>query len=377
MSRIFASIGRHLHRRLGRPPHDVDPQATSLLLCQPLDILFQIFEYLPPESFVAVALTCKLAFHSFFPVVKDHLDNQGLQNLLLLLEESVSRDHFFCYNCTQLHRFSPYWAPGHRRKDIREPRCKPDTINLGDLFIGSHHVRLIMNAHLFGPGRGLSISRLETKIPPYWEGWETRTVARIVQNQLLLRVSHRLILHQKGQLHNRPIESIMLMYYRRNICPHITTHPYRRYGGSPNNSRQIPELSPSDPRFTHNNNILESCDNVPGSCHMCLTDFTTTIKLRRANASGSELELLDVAITAYHQLGGCRSPLDWQWQMISAQPSNHRPELITRAQRGSCYEPGIVRRQWNVETSEPATDSGKACFGGRPGKERQGVKEVS
>jgi hypothetical protein len=97
----------------------------------------------------------------------------------------------------------------------------------------------------------------------------------------------RLLVRKERQLPSYPITNKMLIYYNRNICPHITTHPCRRYGGAATGPTHIPELLPSDPRFTHNNNILENCDDVPGSCSICPTDFTTTIKLCRANASGS------------------------------------------------------------------------------------------
>jgi hypothetical protein len=368
MAKIFASLLEGLRRWLGWQTRGVDSQATSLLLSQPLDVLFEILEYLPPVSSVALALTRKLAFRAFFPAMKSRLDAQGLQNLLLLLEESVSWDFFFCHGCTQLHRFSYSWAPGCRQKSSLEPPCKPDINSFGDLYIGFHHVRLVMNAHFFGPRRGLSLSRLETKILPYCNGWETSSMAQIIQDQLFLCISHQLLLHQDRYLNRLALKST----YNHYICHHITTHPCRRnprdlYAVLPT---RIPELSPPGDGISYGD--VKNCDSLPGSCSVRLTDFTTTVKQRRTNADNSEQELLHVTIVSYHQLGHCRSPFDWKWQTFSTRYSRYPPDLITRAQYlGSYHEPGAVKRRWDMDTLYPATTKleREARFGGRLGEE--------
>ncbi|KAH8893276.1 hypothetical protein GQ53DRAFT_108026 [Thozetella sp. PMI_491] len=347
MATILALIRRGFRRWLGQPTHEMNLQAASLLSSQPCEILFLILEYLPPESSIAVTLTCKLLFHSFFPIMKSRLDTQSLQNLLLLLEESVSQDLYFCHDCIRLHRFLSSWAPS---KDPLKPPCKPSTVDFGGREIGFYHVRLVINAHLFGPGHGLRLKQLETRILPYFHGWQTDSRARILQDQLFLQISHRLRLKQTPELIRIAVKST----YDHYVCPHITTHLTRR---DPRHltatlPTQIPQLAPLASRFSYEECSLDNCTDVPGSCSICLTDYTTSIERQRIDACDSERQLLDITIVSYHQLGCCRSPLDWKWQTFSTARPYYPTDIITRTQHPeSCYEPGAVRKRWEIADS--------------------------
>lgn len=303
LTSLRQSLGRWLRWTLRRR---LDLQVASRLLDQPLELLLLILESLPPESAVVVALTCKLAYRAFFPAAIRRLDAQSLRDLLMLLEESVSRHLFFCHNCTQFHRFSSAWAPGVGSKSLLEPPCRPSTAKFDKLYIGFHHVRLVMNAHFFGPGHGLGLRQLETTVPPYWEGWETKSVARIVHHQLYLRITHRILLSQNRFNNWRALRS----EYEKYICPHVTTHmskPNPRYL-SATLPTQIPELVPLADRYSCSVDNIEDCSNAPGSCSVCLTDFTTSIRWLTKGVPISEREVLNISIVSYHQLGHCRSP---------------------------------------------------------------------
>ena len=341
---LFASVRRSLQRWLGRPTQGINLQAASLLSRQPCEILLLILEYLPPESSIAVTLTCKLLYHAFFPIMKSGLDTQSLQNLLLWLEESVSRDHYFCHDCIRLHRFSPSWAPS---KNPLKPPCKPTTIDLGGRQIGFYHARLVMNAYFFGPGHGLELEQLEIRILPYIHDLQTDFRARILQYQLFLRVSHRLRLERDPSFIRTAVDNT----YNHYICPHIITHLPRRDPRDVTATlpTQIPQLFPLASRFSYDEYMLDNCTDTPGSCSICLTDFTTSIKRQRIDACSPERALLDVNIVSYHQLGGCRSPLDWKWQAFSTPCSHFPPDVPKRAQQPeSCYQPGAVRKRWET-----------------------------
>ncbi|KAI1656824.1 hypothetical protein F4813DRAFT_361971 [Daldinia decipiens] len=62
---------------------DINQQHTSLLLNQPLDILFELHRFLPPESCAAFALTCKSAYltHSYIMAKKARQDLENPQIL--------------------------------------------------------------------------------------------------------------------------------------------------------------------------------------------------------------------------------------------------------------------------------------------------------
>ncbi len=107
------------------------------------------------------------------------------------------------------------------------PPCKPSTVDLGGRQIGFFHARLAMNAHFFGPGHGLKLEQLEMGILPYIHGWQTDSRARIFQNQLFIRFSHRLRLEQDPEfirIAARSAYNHLLPY----ICSHIVTHIPRR-----------------------------------------------------------------------------------------------------------------------------------------------------
>jgi hypothetical protein len=189
MAEVLAFLKRSLDYITGWYLRRLDLSATSPLLSQPLDILFLILESLPPESAVALSLTCKSAFHAFFPAAGRRLDAKSRQHLLEWLERSVSRSHYFCHSCTQLHRFSSSWKPSLDcilTCTYHGPPCRSDLVWFGGLQVGFHLVRLVMNAHLFGPGRGLRLCQLEIQKQRCLGHWETNSVARVLDGQLYL-----------------------------------------------------------------------------------------------------------------------------------------------------------------------------------------------
>lgn len=349
MNRVMLSLPRPVRRWLHCVVQVEDSQAACLLFNQPLDVLFQILDYLPPESAVALTLTCKLAYRNFFPDQKRRLDKwgvTGVQGLLSLLEESVSRKLFLCHDCTKFHRHAFFWRPGQREKSINEPSCKPAITPFSDIYIGFHHVRLVMNEHLFGRGHGIKLKQLQVTIRAWTTGWTTVCVPRIIGRQLFLQISHRLLLYE----HRDTNRAALSTTYRHHICHHVTAHACRR---DPRNltatlPTQISGLRPLSDRATYDetNDFVD----VPGSCSVCLMDFSTSLR-RVADVKDPTRETLDVTVVAFHQLGQCRTPTDWKWQLFSTRVSNYPPVLITRAHYLESYHPpGAVKKRWELST---------------------------
>ncbi|KAK3686132.1 hypothetical protein B0T22DRAFT_538327 [Podospora appendiculata] len=82
---------------------------------------------------------------------------------------------------------------------------------------------------------------------------------------------------------------------------------------------------------------------VPGSCRVCLTDYTTTVERLEyreteadqkilydadAYAPGQRLELLRITIRSSHQIGSCRDPADWKWRTFAERRGHLSP--VTR-----------------------------------------------
>ena len=131
------------------------------------------------------------------------------------------------------------------------------------------------------------------------------------------------------------------------ICHHVTTHPPRPVGpyGKKGLVRRVSELSPWDEPLSYN--YVKDCAGVLGYCSVCLTDFETTVERPECRSDDPEMEMLNVTILSYHQLGPCRSPSDWKWQTFGAkQPST---PVTRKRYLDSFHEPAAVKRRWDAD----------------------------
>jgi len=265
-------------RMLGLPT--IIAQTNSRLLQQPIDILYAVLRFLPPESAVALSLTCKVCYHAFFQVARHDL--QKAEDLLLLLEKDLSYRFFYCDACGRLHRFSSSWSPDRRSwctEDLGRTtvscqlRCRPHIDRFCDLCIAFHQVRFVMNWHHFGHGRGLPLSRLELIIHSIFSGWTMQSTARVIEDELFVSISHKHTLHGAPWTNRRELE----LSSKHQICHHRSTdkrrlHPYKRN----RRLQRIPELSPWEEDGTVYGYVKE-CRSSPGSCSGCHTRRTPRV----------------------------------------------------------------------------------------------------
>ncbi|KAI2624911.1 hypothetical protein GGR54DRAFT_594151 [Hypoxylon sp. NC1633] len=315
----------------------VADQNQSLLLTQPLDILLEIADKLPPESSLALSLTCKVAFGTFFPSPSVRVPKQNLERFLLLLEKDVSDRLFYCHLCRRLHPFSHSWEPHRRCQDRRELLCSTMCYSYLPLSIGFYHVQLVMNEHFFGPGRGLSLGQLTVDHPSLTtKGWHVNSMAKIIMDQLYISIKQNLILQGTPARNCTELARIL----PRDICQHKATYHRGRIFGGLAASHSRPQSRRIDD--------IEECYEVPGYCTVCLTDFTITVK--RHTTIHSVEEGWEITIVSYHQLGECRTPSDWRWQTLGMD----WPEafILRKDFLHSLHRPGSVRTRWegNIET---------------------------
>jgi len=137
-----------------------------------IDILYCIVDLEEVEDVVCLVLTCKSLFNKLFQKAIRQLEAHPhtplkLHVLLVRLERDVGHRWYFYYWCTKLHRFRPY-----RREDseLWKRVAWPDnpyacreklaskfgwTPPPGGLLIQYYHLRLVMNHHFYGVGKGL------------------------------------------------------------------------------------------------------------------------------------------------------------------------------------------------------------------------------
>lgn len=324
---------------------EVNTQPNSVLMDQPVDIVFSILEHLPPESAVAFTLTCKLAFSAFFPKMKERLDITAESNLLMLLEEDLSHRLFFCHNCQKLHRLDPSWTrdpgPDSDNTPILSPSggriqlpCRPLIYSPWHIGIGFHHVKLATNAHLWGFGYGMSLTWLNKEMSDFkdiedarLDGWRTSHDARMSgDGQLFLRVKHKALLVDRHQR----LRAIGIFGSTHSICLHMAYW---------------------DEEFKWRRE-LNTNQMVDRSCRMCLTDYTVSFKrgeYHTFSCSAVAGMVLEATIVSYHQLGLGRSPSDPAWFAFSTPPAlSNCPDYAFTISTVINHEPGTIKRQWDA-----------------------------
>jgi F-box-like len=142
---------------------------ASTLVQLPVELLLLILTSLPPESVVAVSLTCKDFFH-LIPVGGGVVAGKNAaldkQRLLLLLERDLP-DYLLCYTCNKLYRWKRdriavssyrYTCPGRNRDSSHSYFASLCGGCLNGSSLHRETRDLILRAHLRGPDYGLPIS---------------------------------------------------------------------------------------------------------------------------------------------------------------------------------------------------------------------------
>ena len=133
--------------------------------------------------------------------------------------------------------------------------------------------RLVMNRHLYGSPNGLPLDSL---VRPTWAGswehgplWTQDPSARIYQDQLILRVTHAL----EGRA---TTVRVAIDKGRYGICMHVATDPVDL--NSPITRSELQRIAQlRKPHQARQDVQLRACQDVPGSCQVCLTDYITTV----------------------------------------------------------------------------------------------------
>lgn len=261
-------MGQFLSCIFRRTPPPLPP-----LLQLPAEILLLIASRLSssPESLVALSLTCKTLF-SFLDRDALKLCDQSQKDLLLLLEKDLGDKFFYCPTCRNLHRFSQPWhranlfhyshysdCKRHHYRNIFKPN------SASSYKLSYIHARLVMNRHFYGFPKGLPLESIAfpaiARNKPGEPFWQETPSARIIDDELFLCITHTL---EGGGATLRGI----IDKGWSGICKHLTRDRFR----------SMPELL--EPGEYESNELLlfEDCQNGPGSCNVCLTDYTTTVE---------------------------------------------------------------------------------------------------
>jgi hypothetical protein len=194
--------------------------------------------------------------------------------------------------------------------------------------ISYHHTRLVMNRHLYGSNHGLPLRVLNQRTR---SSHHPNGVVISVTQHARISNDHLLVLSAISITHSRG-DSVSLRRYIDDfghaLCRHV-----RIWRDLPDSFPiQLPELA----KRTGQSQFLASGPAF-GSCTLCPTDYTITIKWQGPK-KGFNIEVL-----VYRGLGGCRTPFSWHWRTNTW--------LYPREELRSVYSPdcrpGSIREQWD------------------------------
>lgn len=318
--------------------------SSSPLLRVPPELIFAISHYLAekPESLCSLAVTCKQLYlilvGNGWPSRLKTEDRFTQMSFLCLLERDLGNGYYLCPRCVKLHTYNRSWGP---TSNDTTPACShlyPSDQLTGPYSLAYHHVRLVMNNHLFGAKKGIPLRNLEGMVKVKTSVahrfaidngiWRQKWSALIIDNELFLQVQHILQARDESQL----METLHKDVY--DICPHTVIH-------------RSEVVWPYFQSPTHMRGPLTACQDVPGSCETCLTDFTMTIEPPPGGpANRVRRGPWRILVTTYHRLGEGRSPCDWKWRAFAQTYAD-----FTLGRGDHRYPPGGIRKQWNAAHS--------------------------
>jgi hypothetical protein len=312
---------------------------ASPLIHLPADVLVLLCDYLDVPTALSLSLTCRSTYALCFALRQRKLRPEDKRQLLQLLErDPLARGAYYCHPCNKLHPFKATWGP----------RCEDEAVGPGqerfhcgnrDRFspIGNPyeltypHARLAMNRYLYGPDHGIPLKNLEVEhVQPHGAtSIHCSTAASILDGELFIQRSYTFAISTDSIPDFRKCTGARDF----RLCEHTSffsnSSVYRQY---------IPELQR---QAWAGGDAFVPCTDAPGSCGLCLMDYDITI-----TPSSPDQATWTIAITAYHQLGECRSPEDWKWARFTeaCRPHLFFPNRPNR--RGSTHYPGVVKKRW-------------------------------
>lgn len=327
---------RVLYHRFTRRMRTLKKQRSTLEL--PPEIILLIINYLPTESILSFSLTCRLFYIRYFP--NSRILSPASKNIFLAMLERDIPYLVYCPECTVLHSWQQCFRSGgllaidSKRPCSRNAYFPPFTYGN----IRYHHVRLVMNRHLYGDSHGLPIQTLDENRD--WHSGATGAYcqytwqARIIDNNLFL-ITNQTTYHPTNDI----IQFEKHLRARGGlICNHRSIWDTPRYDSSISQSTGSPKLHNkhlplvSLPQF-----LMDVQCNRILSCPVCLTDAQVTIDW------SNKFKRWSVQMVTWKQFGGCRSPFDLQWRSTTIpRLEDHVGEF-----RAQGHPPGIVRYRWN------------------------------
>ncbi len=346
-----------------------NPNAVPL----PPELIAHILSYLPPESVVSFALTCR-RFYQYMPSPPPILLSQQARRALLGWLERENPRQYYCHPCNDLHTWERV-PDGHHRLAQYDRHCTNNrgnprynlvqlTVNHSPYPITYALARLVMNRHLYGELHGPPLTTLthEAKHPGENRIMSTHSwTARIINDELYLKAT-TLLYHHTGRARTlrQHLDDTRSTALRECVCRHIklpsvTNRPVLP-GSGPCRILGLDEHQQPQPPA-----LFVAATGTLKSCRHCFTDYRVDIRwLPPDGGSIGGPKGWVVGVTRWYRIGACRSPQDPKWHNFVTGDAL----WILESRLRSC-EAGMVYRDWRTMDG----DDEAASAGEDPGEE--------
>lgn len=316
---LLSALFRERHLELPRP----SLQEESILLQQPLDILYSICEHLPTEDVISLSLSCKDLYIHLFPNA-ERRRSIDRDDFLIRLEKDIP-GRCYCFCCKRLHHIRK------GRDEIKRDRFIDQESSTVRLFMGCglmltyNQARAVMNSHFLGhgiqPETLCQQHRYRHYVPcydrPSWVFYTEVRKTAIIGDELFSSMSRE----YESPTGTYDDLTTFVQETSAKPCNHVC-----------------------EDFATLEEYMLMDGHQTPGSCGTCLTDWEATVHRQHDSVDGDYGVGWKVTLVSFHQLGGCRSPAEWKWANMFEMPSGGR---VNRSSTRN-HAPGSVRRKWRL-----------------------------
>lgn len=164
--------------------------------------------------------------------------------------------------------------------------------------------------------------------------FEHSSDARIINEKLYLLCTHRATCISQTQA----IKIRSIGRFRFPVCRHLRTWLGPEESDEDSDAGTFFDHACISEIGNHWREIKSRYTGI-GSCALCYTDYRTFVDWGYAGHN--------VALTTYHRLGSCRTPIEGVWQSLMA-----TFECSSRFNNSQAFDVGEVRRRWHESSGD-------------------------
>jgi hypothetical protein len=320
------------------------PSATILTL--PIELVQQVSTYLDDASSATFCLSSRYIYYALGTnALSKHVDaSKNRFEKRRTIEAVVERafpGHWFCAWCDRFHAWSPEDGPKNAGQEQGKRRDCADFNSFlhasPSYILRYHHIRLAVNAHLWGPEHGIPLSSFEhaeknmAKISRTHVPTNLKISAKIVESHFLLHTSFAIIL--PSYLSN----SKNLLKYLWPALPHVVAGHQDSDNGHTGIMAAIDNVARRGYRYPHTQN-----------CSSCGTDWSVTAH-EFPHVTGGQVRLV---MQTWRDLGTGRTPFESGWRAhgVCTGPSSN-PTFQLVQLKGT--QAGDIRRAFDEGAEGP------------------------